>query len=209
MSPVRPLLAFVLLLLAATPPTLAHENHLRERIEEAGKAGTPGSNTPGAMEEAMEEHVEAMEEAAGANRSWPDRLISWMGRTHPFAVHFPIALFPIAWIALLFVRRRGETTTLIRALVIVAGGAAGIAAILGWLDAGFLLADRDPIQAWHRWIGTALGAIGAAVALWAWRRASALNTSLMVWALGSVTLLLLIQGWFGAALVHGAGHMNF
>ncbi len=157
----------------------------------------------------MEEHVEAMEEAAGANRSWPDRLISWMGRTHPFAVHFPIALFPIAWIALIFVRRRGETTALIRAFVIVAGGVAGIAAILGWLDAGFLLTDRDPIQSWHRWIGTALGAAGAAVALWAWRRASALNSSLMLWALGSVTLLLLIQGWLGAALVHGVGHMNF
>jgi len=209
MNPVRALVAFVLLLLATTPPALAHENHLREQIEEAEKAGSHRSNAPGAMEEAMKEHVEAMEEAAGANRSWPDRLISWMGRTHPFAVHFPIALFPIAWIALIFVRRRGETTALIRAFVIVAGGAAGIAAILGWLDAGLLLTDRDPIQSWHRWIGTALGAAGAAVALWAWRRASALNTRVMLWALGSVTLLLLIQGWLGAALVHGAGHMNF
>lgn len=208
MNPVRALLGFLLLLLAATPPAWAHENHVREQIEEAEKV-RPKSNALGATQEAMEEHVEAMEEAAAANRSWPERLISWIGRTHPFAVHFPIALFPISWIALIFVRRRGETTALIRAFVIVAGGAAGIAAILGWLDAGFLLADRDPIQAWHRWIGTALGAAGAAVALWAWRRASALNTSLMLWALGSVTLLLLIQGWLGAALVHGVDHMNF
>ena len=208
MNPVRALIAAILLM-AATVPAFAHENHLREQIEESRKAGTPRSSTPGAMQAAMEEHVEAMEEAADANRSWPERLISWMGRTHPFAVHFPIALFPISWIALMFVRRRGAATELIRAFVIVAGGAAGLAAVLGWLDAGFLLADRDPIQTWHRWIGTALGATGAAVALWAWRRASAVNTRLMVWALGSVTLLLLIQGWLGAALVHGVGHMNF
>lgn len=209
MNPVRALLALLLLLCAATAPTLAHENHVREQIEEAEEVGTAKSNAAGAMREAMEEHVEEMEKAADVNRSWPDRLISWMGRTHPFAVHFPIALFPISWIALIFVRRRGSATELIRAFVIVAGGAAGLAAILGWLDAGFLLTDRDPIQTWHRWIGTALGAVGVAVGLWAWRRASALNTGFMVWTLGSVTLLLLIQGWLGAALVHGIDHMNF
>lgn len=208
MNPIRALIFLLLLVLAAAPRAWAHENHVRERIEEAEKA-SPTSNTAGAMQEAIEEHVEAMEEAAHADRSWPDRLISWMGRTHPFAVHFPIALFPISWIALILLRRRGERTELIRALVIVAGGAAGIAAILGWLDAGFLLADRNPIQAWHRWIGTALGVIGAAVALWAWKKATALDTGFMVWVLGSVTLLLLIQGWLGAALVHGIGHMNF
>lgn len=208
MNPVRALLSLLLLFLAVAPPAWAHENHVREQIEEAEKV-RPKSNALGATQEAMEEHVEAMEEAAAANRSWPERLISWIGRTHPFAVHFPIALFPISWIALILLRRRGERTELIRAFVIVAGGVAGIAAILGWLDAGFLLADRNPIQTWHRWIGTALGAIGAALALWAWKKAAALDTGLMVWVLGSVTLLLLIQGWLGAALVHGIGHMNF
>lgn len=208
---IRPLAMLALLLVAVlslAPPAVAHKNHQQEHIEEAEKAGAPtGATTPGANQAAMEEHMDAMEEAADANRSWPGRLISWAGRMHPFAVHFPIALIPISWLALIIARRRGDTVDLIRALIIFAGVAAVGAATLGWLDAGIALTDRNPIQAVHRWIGTGLGFIGAVIAIWAWRRASSVNSSLMVWTLGIMTLVLLIQGWFGGAITHGMEHM--
>jgi uncharacterized membrane protein len=193
---------------AAVPaPAIAHENHQQEQVEEAepakGAAGAP------AMRQKMAAHREAMEQAAQANRPWPARLLSWMGRVHPFAVHFPIALFPISLLALILARRRGETTEIVRALIVVAGLSAGVAAALGWLDGGFLLTDRNPIKLWHRWIGTGLGAAGALLALWAWRRRSPAAGWPMIAALGLLTLALLVQGWLGGALVHGIRHMNW
>lgn len=208
---IRPLAMLALLLVAVlslAPPAGAHENHQQEQIEEAEKAGAPtGATTPGANQAAMEEHMDAMEEAADANRSWPDRLIRWAGRMHPFAVHFPIALIPISWLALIIAQRRGDTVDLIRAFIIFAGVAALGAAALGWLNAGFALTDRNPIQGVHRWIGTGLGLIGAVIAVWAWRRASSVNSRAMVWTLGVMTLVLLVQGWFGGAITHGVRHM--
>jgi uncharacterized membrane protein len=201
------LTAILALFILAVPaaPAAAHENHQKEQIERAEKAG--GVSTPGAMQERMEDHMEEMEEQRP--RTFPERLMSWIGRTHPFAVHFPIALFPVAWVALVLARRRGETVELIRALIIVAGAASVIAALLGWFTGGFVLVDTDPIQLWHRWVGTGLAIIGGAVALWALRRRNAVNSRGMVVALGGITLILLVQGWLGAALVHGMGHMNF
>jgi uncharacterized membrane protein len=76
------------------------------------------------------------------------------------------------------------------------------------LNGGLVLADPDPLLMWHRWLGTALGLGGAGMAIWSWRRASAAHSSAMVWTLGVTTLLLLVQGWIGGALVHGIDHMN-
>lgn len=208
---IRRLAMIVLLIVAAgslAPPAVAHENHQLEQVQEAQKPGAPTeATTPGANQAAMEGHMEAMEDAAHANRSWPERLISLAGHMHPFAVHFPIALIPISWLALIIARRRGDAVDLIRAFIIVAGVAAVGAAGLGWLDAGFALTDRNPIQAVHRWIGTGLGLVGAVIAMWAWRRASSVNSRAMVWTLGIMTLVLLVQGWFGGAITHGVRHM--
>lgn len=206
---IRPVARFALLflaLLSVAAPAAAHENHQREQIGEAGKAVAPPLGaTPGTLQERMKGHVEAMEDAQP--RSWPDRLIGWTGRMHPFAVHFPIALIPISWLALVIARRRGDTVDLIRAFIIFAGVAAVGAAALGWLNAGFALTDRDAIHAVHRWIGTGLGIAGGVIALLAWRRGSSMNGRAMVWALGVMTLVLMVQGWFGGAITHGVRHM--
>ncbi len=208
---VRALPLLLLLSLSVTGATAeAHKNHQQERIEAAEPAKAPPgapASTPGAMQERMEEHIEAMEEQRP--KSFSGRLFNWLGRTHPFAVHFPIALFPVALVALLLARRRGETVELIRALIIVAGAASVIAGILGWFSGGFTLADRDPVHLWHRWLGTALAAIGGLLAYMAARRRTSVDSGIMVAALSLVTLTLLIQGWLGAALVHGVDHMTW
>lgn len=207
---IRTLAVVMLMMVVAlsfAPQADAHKNHQQEQAKQENAAMPAPGTTPGAMQEGMEDHMEAMEDAAP--KTFPQRLMSWVGRIHPFAVHFPIALFPVSLIALILARRRGETVELLRALIIVAGSAAVVAGALGWLTAGFALIDRDPIQAWHRWLGTALAVIGGLLALWAWRRRDAVNSSRMVAALALITVTLLVQGWLGAALVHGMDHMNF
>ncbi len=128
---------------------------------------------------------------------------------HPFAVHFPLALFPVSWLALVLARRRGGATDVIRALIIVAGASAAGAALLGWFNAGLATVDKDPLLLWHRWLGTAIALVGGVLALWAWRRPSAANGRIMVLLLGTVSLSLLVQGWFGGALIHGIDHLNW
>lgn len=204
-------LMLMLTLIAGTGPALAHKDH--DRQQQAAAAAPPaGENpdaprvvTPGVVREMMQEHGMAAEPPA----TFPERLIDWIGRIHPFAVHFPIALFPISWIALIFARRRGDAPDLIRAFIVFAGLAAAGSAVLGWLDAGFALADNDGILLTHRWTGTAVGLIGLAVAGWAWRRPGSVASRAMTWSLGLTTALLLFQGWLGGALIHGVDHMNF
>lgn len=188
-------------LITLSGPVNAHEKH-NEMAQAAETANQADQHSPSAMPGMMEEMEQRPTTFSG-------RLFGWMGRMHPFAVHFPIALFPISWLALIIARRRGDTVDVIRAFIIIAGVAAVGAAALGWLNAGFALTDRDPIQLAHRWLGTVLAVAGALLALWAWRRASSINGRGMVWALGSVTLLLLVQGWLGGAITHGMRHMMF
>lgn len=203
-----------MLLLAAavaltSPPAVAHQDHKERAAAEAAKAKVeqPQAHTPGAMHEMMEEHAEAMKEQAP--NTFSQRLVSWIGRTHPFAVHFPIALFPVALVALILARRRGETVELIRALIVVAGASSVIAGMLGWFTGGFVLVDTDWVHLWHRWIGTALALIGGSVAVWALMHRTSFHSSKMVFSLAGITVLLLVQGWLGAALVHGVDHMTF
>lgn len=192
--------------LAALPgavalPAAAHENHQQARTEQQPRAAPVGTAPRIGPPQALSEQAQP--------RPFVKRMVSLVGRTHPFAVHFPIALFPVALVALLLARRRGERIELIRALIIVAGGASVVAGALGWVTAGFTFADPDWLHAWHRAIGTALMLAGAGVGLWAWRRRDAIDGRTMPVLLALVTVTLLVQGWLGAALAHGIAHMAF
>ncbi len=207
---IRPFLALLLAVhLCFAGPILAHKGHEKAKVEQAAQPAadaTTGHRMTPAMTEAMKDHEEMK---AMASRPWHVRLVDWVGRTHPFSVHFPIALFPIALLALILARRRGHAVDVIRSLIVVAGVTAAGAAVLGWLNAGMADPEHDPILLVHRWLGTALGLAGAGIAAWTWRRASAVDKGAMVWTLGLMTLALLVQGWYGGAMIHGIDHMNW
>jgi uncharacterized membrane protein len=203
------LAGITLSLLSIGAPASAHKNHQQAQPAAAQPAAAPANAAvpPSEMQQQMEAHAKEME--AQAPQTFMGRLTSWFGRMHPFAVHFPIALFPVAFVALVLARRRGEAVELIRALIIVAGAASVIAAALGWLNGGLTLSDSDTLLMLHRWLGTLLGLFGGLVGWWAWRRRSSVDSGLMVGSIGAIVGLLLVQGFLGASVTHGWEHMMF
>jgi uncharacterized membrane protein len=202
------LLALLALNLGITSFALAHENHQKARPEAAKAASEPGAAMPPSeVQQQMEAHMREME--AQQSRTFVERLTSWSGRMHPFAVHFPIALFPVALVALILARRRGETVELIRALIVVAGASSLLGSALGWLNGGLTVSDTETVLMLHRWLGTVLGLFGGLVGWWAWRRRESVHSGRMVAALGLIVALLLVQGFLGASVTHGMEHMMF
>jgi heme A synthase len=61
----------------------------------------------------------------------------------------------------------------------------------------------------HRWLGTAIGLSGLALAIWAWKRPEEDRRPGMIVALAGITAAIIVQGWFGGALVHGIDHMDW
>ena len=70
-------------------------------------------------------------------------------------------------------------------------------------------ADPDPLLTAHRWLGTAIGVAALGFGLWAWRRPEDDRGPAMIIGLTLITAAIIVQGWFGGALVHGMDHMNW
>lgn len=203
-------LFLVVCLVAVSRPAYAHPEHNEQQEaaeRQAEAANGSAMHNMAAMPGMNEEHDHGV--AEGRPTTFGGRLVKFLGNMHPFAVHFPIALIPASWLALVIARRRGHAVDVIRAVIILAGVAAVGAALLGWLNAGFALTDENPIRTAHRWIGTSLALIVGSIGIWAWRHTASVNSRAMTWVLGGTTLLLLVQGWLGAVLTHGMGHMQF
>ena len=87
------------------------------------------------------------EETANKNKSFGERLVSWLGRLHTMVIHFPIALFIGAFGVELFgLWRRNRDYQHVAHIMLVVGALGAIAAaFLGWFAGGFYLTDRNPI----------------------------------------------------------------
>lgn len=213
------LLAMVVLaasLAFAASPALAHKDHDKKKAEAAqvqGVSATPGTAADGAPTGAsaapMSHDMTGGMDMADDRSALPflERLVEWLGRLHPFFVHFPIAFFPAALFTAVVGRRRPAFSAPVQFLVVAGGVFAPVAAAAGWLGAATM--EPDAIHTFHRWLGVAIGASGAALAFWAWRRPREDRGAGMILALTAMTLAIAVQGFLGAAVTHGLDHLMF
>ena len=207
--------AFALLSLALSGTAAAHEKKKHEQAQQAqqsqesrqdGHAPTTPQGRLAANQMANMMGDMGME-MDRSQMSFFERLYSWFGRLHPLIVHFPIAFFPAALFTAIVGRRRPAFAAPVQFLVVAGGIFAPIAAVAGWF-AG-LSADAEPILAYHRWLGVAIGVAGAGLGAWAWRRPWEDRGAGMILALTLMTIAIAVQGFLGAGLTHGMEHLMF
>jgi len=212
-------LSLVLVLATLSFPAAAHEQHKKKQEQaqqlQRQQQASPGGQTSAAMQGGpTAEHAQMGEmmgdmdmEVDRSRMSFVERLMNWLGRTHPFIVHFPIAFFPAALFTAVIGRRREAFARPVQFLVVTGGIAAPLAALFGWFDA--VGADPDPLLTAHRWLGTGIGISALALAIWAWLRPGQDRSIGMIAALAVITGAILVQGWFGASMIHGIDHLNW
>lgn len=207
--------AFVLGVAFAGLPALAHQDHDKKKAQAeqvarqaaiAGRAPPAGSQP--ASTQPMAHDMSAMDmEADRSAKPFLERLVQWLGRLHPFLVHFPIAFFPAALFTAIVGRRRPAFSAPVQFLVVAGGLLVPFAAATGWV-AG-MSTDPDPILNVHRWLGVAIGIGGAGLGVWAWRRPWEDRGAGMILGLSVMTLAIAVQGFLGAAVTHGMEHLMF
>lgn len=206
-------LVAALVALTLAVPAFAHKDHDRQAREQAEAAGAapavaPTTDAPGGAPQAHGSvNAQSSAPQADAPPSFAPRMMDWTGRLHPALVHFPVAFLFAGFFTALAGRRRPGLDPTTRFLVITGGLIAPIAALTGWLNGGWSTLEDDALMAVHRWLGTAIGVGGLAVALWAIARPGAERSWGMIFALLALALLVGVQGWYGGALVHGADHL--
>lgn len=211
---------FLAMLTLALSPAAAHKEHKKQAqaAQLANQQATAGTTAPAEASSAapaasaqMNGMMEGMDDMdMDMDRSklpFFERLYEWFGRLHPAIVHFPIAFFPAALFTALVGRRRPAFSAPVQFLVVAGGIFAPIAAVAG-LIAG-MSADPEPILAYHRWLGVAIGVLGGGLGIWAWRRPWEDRGAGMIAALTIVTIAIAVQGFLGAAITHGMDHLMF
>jgi uncharacterized membrane protein/mono/diheme cytochrome c family protein len=188
----------------AGPLTKEQKETIRAWIE-AGAPSTPTeSGDPSPANPAADSPS-----APAAKRPFLD----WLGNFHVVVIHFPIALLLAAaagelWFAW---RRVRQPSPAVRFCVVLGAGSAIVAAVLGWLHAASGYGAGSPsILAWHRWLGTAIGAGSVILAVLSeidsrrgvrsWR----FRLLLLL-----VALLVVAAGYFGGLMMYGEGYFGW
>ena len=199
-------------------PALAHKDHkakqeAAQQVEaQDAAAGSTGEASPTTHDAAMPGHAEMMADMGKADEPPPSfaaRLLDWLGRFHPMLVHFPIAFIPAALFTAVVGRRRPGFAKPVQFLVVTAGVTAPFAMMSGWLSGGFELGLDDLMMQSHRWLGTGIGIGALALGVFALKRPEQDRGTGMIVGLSILTAAILVQGWFGGALVHGVDHLNW
>lgn len=201
------------MVLGTISPALAHKDHKKQVEAAQVTPSQPGAaaamrDDPTAMHAQMGEMIKDMR-ADRSKMTSVERVLDWLGRLHPMIVHFPIAFFPAALFTAIVGRRRPAFGKPVQFLVVAGGITAPVAAVLGWFDGGYDFASDGALIQMHRWLGTAIGVGALGLGLWAWRRLDEDRSTAMIFGLAAITAAIVVQGWYGGAMVHGADHMNW
>lgn len=176
----------------------------------------PGTDHDHASE-AVPETAHATDDHEGHEHQHGDsqtpRVLKWLGNFHPAMTDFPIGVLVAAAVAeMLFIWRKDtKFAHAVRFGVWFAVLTGIVAAVLGWCFGGFRLVDSNPLLLVHRWLGTST-AIWLIVLLWSCERAhrSSANfehgRTLFRVMLFVGTVLVLVTGFFGGAMVYGLNH---
>jgi uncharacterized membrane protein len=204
------LAALLILVLSVGPivPAYAHKGHERNQAAEAQPIGPTKTSNATAPARAAPAEARSPEPERKPLPTF-ERLLDWLGRLHPSIVHFPLALLPTALLTAIAGRRRTGLDEVTRFLILAGGLAAPVAMLLGWLDGGWSLWDKDQILAIHRWLGTAIGIGGLGLAAWVLARPHHVKSNAMLTVLTIMTAAILVQGWHGGALIHGTDHLDW
>src|SRR5262249_22115843 len=140
-----------------------------------------------------------------------EKLTLWLGKFHPAAVHFPVALLTAAAISGLLRLTTGKSTfdVVTRYWVWLGPLTALAAGALGWFLGGFRLTDSSWVMTAHRWLGTAAVAWAGLVLLLCEVSGRPDRRRARGWsrvALLGGAVLVLVTGFFGGALVFGIDH---
>lgn len=142
-----------------------------------------------------------------------ERLTRWLGKFHPAAVHFPIALLMAAFLAELITMLSGSQryASAGRYCLVLGALSAVLAGALGWFWEGFKWTDGDwVLMTRHRWAGTftALLSVVMLILCPLSARPDAKVSKRLYRATLLVTVALVgLTGFLGGVLVWGADHM--
>lgn len=175
-----------------------------------------GNDEPADVEEVEQEaevsHDHGDSEAASSKED--SSALKFVGKFHPVFVHFPIALAFAALVASLLnlIKPIEMFQSANRFTIIIAALGAAIASPLGWsaaIDAVY--PTLESVLSWHRWLGTASGALIIVCAILnevAVRKENpALSKAYLIILLITV-ILTGVASHFGATLVYGPDHFS-
>jgi len=170
------------------------------------------------FENAQDLHSHEHDHEQPTDQSLGSRTISFVGKFHPVAVHFPIGLLIVALLAegLAFTTRakRNLYHGVSRLLINIGAPMAVVTAALGWaagLNANYP-GNYENILTIHRWLGTtaaALAVICLIISELHWRRRDERLRTTYLAALTLVVLLVGVTGHFGATLIYGLEHFKW
>jgi mono/diheme cytochrome c family protein/uncharacterized membrane protein len=144
-------------------------------------------------------------------RGFFEKLIAWLGKFHPAAVHFPIALLTAAAVAELLQLATGQAAfdAMSRYSVWFGTLSAVVAGSLGWFLGGFRLTDASWVLTTHRWLGTATVVCATLVLVLSELSRRSERRRTRMWfrvTLLALAALVAVTGYFGGAVVFGLDH---
>jgi plastocyanin len=164
---------------------------------------------------AMEPHPENDTEKDGG---WPSGLageiIRWLGKFHPPAANFPIAMLVAAALAEILFAATGRPVfdAANRFCLWFGALAAVLTGTLGWFLGGFRTVDPSWIMTTHRWLGTSTDVLAVLALLLGEASRRPGRQRARRWfgvLLVVVALMALAAGFFGGALIYGIRHYDW